>query len=58
MIIGLGCENNQYAKLAEAEGLVISELLQPLIIQDVGGTAATVKEAVARITDILPRITT
>jgi altronate hydrolase len=56
VILGLGCENNQFSRLAEVEGLEVSDLLQPLIIQDMGGTAATVKEAVARIKAILPKV--
>ncbi|MDR3435347.1 altronate dehydratase family protein [Telmatospirillum sp.] len=56
VIIGLGCENNQLSRLLEVQGLEVSDTLQPLIIQDVGGTAATVKEAVARIKAILPKV--
>jgi altronate hydrolase len=56
VIIGLGCENNQLGRLLEVEGLAPSDYLQPLVIQDVGGTAATVKEAVARIKAILPKV--
>jgi altronate hydrolase len=56
VIIGLGCENNQLSRLMEVEGLAAGELFQPLIIQDVGGTAATVREGVARIKAILPKV--
>lgn len=56
VIIGLGCENNQLARLMEIEGLAAGELLQPLIIQDAGGTAATARLAVERIRQILPRV--
>ena len=56
VIIGLGCENNQLARLMEVQGLAAGELLHPLIIQDAGGTAATVREAVARIKAILPKV--
>jgi altronate hydrolase len=56
VIIGLGCENNQLGRLLEVEKLAVSDTLLPLVIQDVGGTAATVKEAVARIKAILPKV--
>ncbi len=56
VILGLGCENNQFSRLAEAEHLEVSNLLQPLIIQEMGGTRATVDAAVARIQAILPQV--
>jgi altronate hydrolase len=56
VVLGLGCENNQFSRLAEAEGLELGDFLRPLIMQEEGGTAATVRKAVAHITALLPRI--
>lgn len=56
VILGLGCENNQFSRLAEVEHLEVGEFLQPLIIQDMGGTKATVEAAVAKIKAILPKV--
>lgn len=56
VVLGLGCENNQFSRLAEVEHLEVGEFLQPLIIQDMGGTKATVEAAVARIKAILPKV--
>ncbi len=55
LIVGLGCEANQIGALMENEGLEMGEALHAMTIQDTGGTAATVKEGVARIKEMLPR---
>lgn len=54
LIVGLGCEANQIGALMENEGLEMGEALHAMTIQDTGGTAATVKEGVARIKEMLP----
>jgi altronate hydrolase len=56
VVLGLGCEGNQFSRLAEVEGLVTNDFLQPFIIQDEGGTSATVKRAAAAINAILPQV--
>ena len=55
LIVGLGCEANQIGALMENEGLEMGEAMHAMTIQDTGGTAATVKEGVARIKEMLPR---
>ncbi len=55
LIIGLGCESNQIDRLVEAEKLTPDEGLHTLVIQDIGGTAATVREGVRLIQGLLPK---
>ncbi len=54
MVVGLGCEANQIGALMENEGLEMGEALHAMTIQDTGGTAATVREGVARVNEMLP----
>jgi altronate hydrolase len=54
LIIGLGCEDNQLARLLDREGLVAGDRLQTLTIQETGGTRATVRASVERIQNWLP----
>ncbi len=54
VIIGLGSEGNQMDALFAAEGLEKGPLLEPLIIQDSGGTKKTVAAAVAAVETMLP----
>ncbi|MBP2312758.1 UxaA family hydrolase [Azospirillum soli] len=56
IILGLGCEVNQIDKLVEAEGLAPTERLHTISIQDIGGTAAAVREGVRLIQSLLPQI--
>lgn len=56
LILGLGCEVNQIDTLVEAEGLTPGERLHTISIQDIGGTAAAVREGVRLIQGLLPRI--
>src|SRR5690606_8701464 len=54
LVVGLGCEANQIGALLHNEGLTQSDTLHAFTIQDTGGTAATVREGVARIEAMLP----
>ncbi|WP_448206980.1 UxaA family hydrolase [Azospirillum sp. sgz302134] len=56
IVLGLGCEVNQIDRLVEAEKLDPSETLHTMSIQDLGGTAAAVREGVKRIQAMLPRV--
>lgn len=56
LVVGLGCEANQIAALMQAEGLQGSARMQAMTIQEQGGSAKTVREAVARIKDLLPEV--
>lgn len=53
LVIGLGCEANQVDRLLEVEGLTPSETLHDLVIQDEGGSSATVRAGVAKIKSML-----
>jgi len=54
LIIGLGCEVNQIDSLLQSGGLEKGPLLQPMTIQDIGGTSATIREGVSRVREMLP----
>jgi altronate hydrolase len=51
VLVGLGCEVNQISALTEDLGLV-----DPLVIQDLGGSAATVRAGVEQIRALLPAV--
>ena len=53
VIIGLGCEANQMGALMQAQGLHASALLEPLIIQESGGTKNTVAAGIAAVERML-----
>jgi altronate hydrolase len=55
VIIGLGCEANQMDSLFMARGLSESTLLQPLIIQNSGGTRKTIEAGIAAVAAMLPQ---
>jgi altronate hydrolase len=54
LIVGLGCERNQVAALVESQGLQPGKLMRTLVMQEVGGTRATIAAGVAAIADMLP----
>ncbi|WP_375577005.1 UxaA family hydrolase [Paracidovorax oryzae] len=54
LIVGLGCERNQVDGLVESQGLERSRLMRTLVMQDVGGTRATIAAGIAAIEDMLP----
>lgn len=54
LVVGLGCESNQIARLLEAEHLEESNRLHTLVMQQVGGTTATVNAGVERLRAMLP----
>jgi altronate hydrolase len=51
VLVGLGCEVNQIAALTEDLGLI-----EPLVIQDLGGSMATVRAGVDQIRALLPDV--
>jgi altronate hydrolase len=51
VLVGLGCEINQISALTEDLGP-----LQPLVIQDLGGSAATVRAGVEQVRALLPSV--
>ena len=54
LIVGLGCERNQVADLLSSQGLVEGDTVRSLVMQDTGGTRATIEAGIAAIQDILP----
>ncbi len=55
LVVGLGCEDNQVAGFLAASGLTVSDRLAVRVIQDEGGTTATVAAGVAALVAMLPR---
>lgn len=54
LIVGLGCERNQVADLLASQGLQPGPLMQAFVMQDSGGTRATIAAGVAAIEAMLP----
>ncbi|NEX61255.1 UxaA family hydrolase [Noviherbaspirillum galbum] len=53
LVIGLGCETNQIARLVESQGLAQSDFLKTFNIQDTGGTTKTVAHGVEIVRGML-----
>jgi altronate hydrolase len=54
LIVGLGCERNQVMNLVSSQGLREDRLMQTLVMQDTGGTRATVAAGIAAVEAMLP----
>jgi len=54
LIVGLGCERNQVADLVASQGLVLGDHVRTLVMQDSGGTRATIGAGIAAIEAMLP----
>lgn len=54
LIVGLGCERNQVEALVDSQGLQEGQLLRTMVMQDVGGTRATIAAGIAAIEEMLP----
>lgn len=54
LIVGLGCERNQVADLVASQGLTPGERLRTYVMQDTGGTRATIAEGIRAIEAMLP----
>ncbi|KWZ39387.1 galactonate dehydratase [Burkholderia savannae] len=54
LIVGLGCERNQVADLIASQGLDTGRLMRTLVMQETGGTRATIEAGVAAIEAMLP----
>jgi altronate hydrolase len=54
LIVGLGCERNQVADLVESQGLVAGPRLKTFVMQDTGGTRATIAAGIAAVQAMLP----
>lgn len=54
LIVGLGCERNQVADLVASQQLRPDALMQTLVMQDSGGTRATIAAGIAAVQAMLP----
>lgn len=54
LIVGLGCERNQLAKLMDQEDLKADSRLHTFIMQESGGTRRTIEAGVAAVQALLP----
>jgi len=53
VVLGLGCEQNLVESLLEATGLLPGERLRTMVIQDEGGTEASVEKGAAAVSMLL-----
>ena len=53
LLVGLGCEDNQIAALMRDEKLEEGPLLRTLVMQDVGGTRASVRAGIGAVEEML-----
>ena len=54
LIVGLGCERNQVDSLVDSQALALGRLMRTLVMQEVGGTRATIEAGVRAIEEMLP----
>lgn len=54
LVVGLGCERNQVADLVSSQGLREGERLRTFVMQDSGGTRATIAAGIAAVEQMLP----
>jgi len=54
LIVGLGCERNQVSDLMSSQGLEADASMRTLVMQDSGGTRATIEAGIAAIQSMLP----
>jgi altronate hydrolase len=54
LIVGLGCERNQVDGLMESQGLQQGQLLRTFVMQETGGTRATIAAGIQAIEEMLP----
>jgi altronate hydrolase len=54
LIVGLGCERNQVSDLVASQGLKPGSNLRTLVMQDTGGTRATIRAGIAAVEEMLP----
>lgn len=54
VVIGLGCESNQMGAMFMSHGIETGSEVVPLVMQELGGTQATVNAAITAIERLLP----
>jgi altronate hydrolase len=55
LIVGLGCEANQIARLLENHSLRETDVCRTFAIQDVGGSTKAIAKGIALVQEMLPR---
>ncbi len=55
LVVGLGCERNQVPELMASQGLNANSRLHTLVMQDSGGTRASIAAGVAAVQAMLPQ---
>ena len=55
LLVGLGCERNQVADLLQSQGLEPGPRFKSFVMQDTGGTRATIAAGVAAVEAMLPQ---
>jgi altronate hydrolase len=58
VLVGLGCERNQMDDLMAAEGLAPGPRLKTLVMQQAGGTRASIEAGIGMVGDLLPEADT
>ena len=54
LIVGLGCERNQVADLVASQGLQQGPMMRTFVMQDSGGTRATIAAGIEAVETMLP----
>ena len=54
LIVGLGCERNQVAGLLDSQGLASKLNVRSLVMQEAGGTRASIAAGIALVEELLP----
>ncbi|MCW5238249.1 UxaA family hydrolase [Verminephrobacter eiseniae] len=54
LIVGLGCERNQVDALIQSQGLRTGQALRTLVMQEIGGTRATIEAGIRAVEEMLP----
>src|SRR5688500_4364308 len=54
LVVGLGCERNQVSDLVAAYGLTQGETLRTLVMQEQGGTRASITAGIEAVEAMLP----
>ncbi|MGE0699257.1 MAG: UxaA family hydrolase [Hyphomicrobiaceae bacterium] len=54
LVVGLGCEGFQIARMKDAYGIVESDTFRTMTIQDIGGTRKTIAAGVEAVRHMLP----
>jgi altronate hydrolase len=54
LIVGLGCERNQVSALVESQQLAPGAQLRTLVMQEIGGTRATIAAGIQAVEEMLP----